>query len=159
MDKLTWSALEYEDKERSRDWFWALGIIVVSSSVAAIIYGNYFFAALLLISGVLLGFFAVKKPEMVNYELNSRGLKIRTELYPYERIRAFWVQPGGTNDKGHEMKPMLFIRSERVFIPEIEIPIEDRMAQDIHSIFSSYDIPEIEMKEHLSMKVMEILGF
>jgi hypothetical protein len=46
-EKLSWSALEYEEKIRSSDWFWALGIIVVTSSVAAIIFGNYFFATLL----------------------------------------------------------------------------------------------------------------
>ena len=60
MEKLEWSALEYEEKDRSSDWFLALGIIVVCSSVAAFIFENYFFAALLLLSGVLLGFFAIK---------------------------------------------------------------------------------------------------
>ena len=82
MEKLEWSALEYEDKERSPDWFWALGIIIVTSSLASIIYSNYFFAALLVLSGILLGFFAKKKPDTVLYELNEKGLKIRTRFYP-----------------------------------------------------------------------------
>src|SRR3990167_6387097 len=92
MEKLEWSALEYEDKERSPDWFWALGIIIVTSSLASIIYSNYFFAALLVLSGILLGFFAKKKPDTVLYELNEKGLKIRTRFYPYENIKSFWVQ-------------------------------------------------------------------
>jgi len=158
MDKLTWSALEYEEKERSKDWFWALGVIVVSSSVAAIIYGNYFFATLLLLSGILLGYFAVKKPDMVSYELNNKGLKIRTELYPYERIKSFWVQIG-KGDEENTIKPTLFIKSERAFMPIIEIPIDDSLASDIHAIFISREIAEEEMKENLSMKIMESLGF
>ena len=80
MANLQWSALEYEEKERSKDWFWALGIIVVTSSIASVIFGNYFFAVLLILGGFLLGFFATKKPEMVQYELTERGLKIRTRL-------------------------------------------------------------------------------
>src|SRR5690348_12036472 len=108
MDRLEWSALEYEEKERSSDWFWALGIIVVTSSITAAIFGNYFFAALLLLSGVLLGFFAIKKPETVTYELNNQGLKVRTRTYLYPNIRSFWVQTG---------KPILFVKSERVFMP------------------------------------------
>ena len=92
MDKLEWSALEYEERERSADWFWALGIIVVCGVAAAAIFGNYFFAALLLLSGVLLGFFAVKKPDTVSYELNAKGLKIRNQIYSYENIKSFWVQ-------------------------------------------------------------------
>src|ERR1017187_1544598 len=91
-EKLTWSALEYEEKEKSKDWFWALGIIVVTSSVAAIIFGDYFFAVLLVLSGLLLGFFAIKKPETIFYELNNRGLKIGNRLYLYENIKSFWVQ-------------------------------------------------------------------
>lgn len=36
-NKIEWSALEYEDKERGSDWYFALGIIVVAGSVASII--------------------------------------------------------------------------------------------------------------------------
>ena len=126
MERLEWTALEYEEKERSQDWFWALGIIVVTSSVAAIIFGSYFFAALLVMSGLLLGFFAVKKPDTIHYELNNQGLRIRTRLYPYENIKSFWVQTGA--------KPTLFVKTERVFMPVISITIENDIAEDIHSI-------------------------
>ncbi|OGI95476.1 hypothetical protein A2917_02870 [Candidatus Nomurabacteria bacterium RIFCSPLOWO2_01_FULL_42_17] len=157
MEKLEWSALEYEEKERSRDWFWALGIIVATSSIAAMIFGNYFFAVLLILSGVLLGFFAIKKPEMVHYELNNQGLKIRTHLYPYERIKSFWVQIDKSGER--KVKPTLFIKSERAFMPVIEMPIEYIMADDIHAIMLSKNIAEEEMKEHTSLKIMESLGF
>lgn len=151
--KLTWSALEYEEKDRSKDWFWALGIIVVTSSIAAIIFENYFFAVLLLLSGALLGFFAVKKPDTVTYELNEKGLKIRNRIYPYENIKSFWVQIG------ENFKPLLFIHSERAFMPILSIPIDENIAEDIHSIMTSQNIAEVEMKEHPSEKIMEVLGF
>ena len=157
MERLQWSALEYEEKNRSNDWFWALGVIVVTSSVAAIIYENYFFAALLFLSGVLLGFFAVKKPDVVSYELNNQGLKIRTRLYPYENIKSFWVQIDTTGET--KLNPILFIKSERLFMPILSIPIEDIMAPDIHSIMISKNITEEEMKDHLSIKIMELLDF
>lgn len=155
--KLVWTALEYEERERSSDWFWALGIIVATSSIASIIFENYFFAALLLLSGVLLGFFAIKKPDTVTYELNAKGLKIRNRLYPYENIKSFWVQldtSGETN-----LKPILFIHSERAFMPILSIPIDETIAVEIHSILLSREIAEVEMKEHPSEKIMEVLGF
>jgi hypothetical protein len=156
-EKLTWSALEYEEKTRSADWFWALGIIIVTSSIASIIFGNYFFAALLILSGVLLGFFAIKKPDIIDYELNVNGLKIRNRLYPYERIKSFWVQLGAHPET--LVKPMLFIHSERFFMPVIGIPIEENMAEEIHAIMLSQNIAEVEMREHPTEKIMEILGF
>lgn len=161
--KLSWSALEYEEKERSRDWFWALGIIIATSSVASIIFGNYFFASLLILGGVLLGFFAIKKPDTVIYELNNAGLKIRNRLYPYENIKSFWVQletPANANlSVRAEIKPMLFIKTERAFMPILTIPIDEEMAKDIHSVMSDKNVKEEEMKEHPSEKIMEALGF
>lgn len=156
-EKLSWSALEYEEKERSTDWFWALGIIIVTSSIASIIFNNYFFAVLLILAGILLGFFAVKKPDTIIYELNEKGLQIRNRLYPYENIKSFYVQIDPTGET--KLKPMLFIHSERIFMPIISIPIENYMAEEIHSILFSQNIPEVEMKEHPSEKIMEILGF
>jgi hypothetical protein len=159
MEKLEWSALEYEEKERSPDWFWALGVIVVTSSLAAIIYGNYFFALLIILSGLLLGFFAIKKPDTVFYELNERGLKIRTRLFPYENIESFWVEDRKPEDPLLYTKSTLFIKSQRLFMPIIAVPIDDALAPHIRSIFLSYDVPEEEMKEHPSEKIMESLGF
>ena len=80
---LEWSALEYEEKERSNDWFWALGIIVATSGITALIYNNYFFAILLVLSGALLWVFAKKKPSLIAYELDERGLRIGNRIYPY----------------------------------------------------------------------------
>ena len=156
-EKLIWSALEYEEKDRSPDWFWALGIIVATSSIAAIIFENYFFAALLVLSGILLGFFAIKKPDTVTYELNQKGLKIRNRLYPYENIKSFWIQLDLRGET--DLKPILFIHSERGFMPILSLPIDESIAEDIYSIMLSKNIAEVEMKEHASEKIMEVLGF
>ena len=98
----------------------------------------------------MLGFFAIRKPETITYELNVKGLKAGTRLFPYETIKSFFVQ---------EIHPTLFIKSERFFMPIISIPIEGSMIAEVHDIFLSQNIPEEEMKEHISDKIMESLGF
>ncbi|MFA6273729.1 MAG: hypothetical protein WC662_01055 [Candidatus Paceibacterota bacterium] len=150
-EKLTWSALEYEEKERSNDWFWALGVIVVAGSITSIIFANYFFAILIIIGGVLLGFFAIKKPEIVPYELNEKGFKIKTRLFSYDTIKSFWVQK--------EPKYTLFVKSSRQFLPILSIPITEELSQKIKEILISKKITEEEMREHPSDKIMESLGF
>lgn len=151
IETINWSALEYEEKERGVDWFWALGIIIVAGSIASIIWSNYFFAILLILSGLLLGFFAIKKPEEVHYELNEQGLKIKTRIFPFEEIKAFWIQ--------ETPKESLFIRSSRMFAPMLSIPIDKNISEKIKNIFLSKNITEEEMKEHFSEKIMENLGF
>ncbi len=155
-ETLEWSALEYEYKERSNDWFWTLGIIVATGAVTAIIYSNYFFAALLIIGGGLLGFFAKAHPPMMYYQLSSKGLRIGNRLYPFENIKAFWVQADLVN---FDQKPLLFIKSGRILVPIISVPIENAWADKIHQLFMSKSIPEVEMHEHASEKIMESLGF
>lgn len=157
MDKLQWSALEYTEKERDPDWFWALGIIVVTSSIAAIIYENYFFAALIILSGLLLGFFAKKKPDLVDYELNILGLRIGSTLFPYENIKSFWIEE--SHPDAPHFKDVLFIKSERFFMPVFSIPIEASIAPDIKEIMFSKNIPEEEMRTHISEHIMDLLGF
>ena len=151
MEKIEWSAPEYEDKERSRDWFWAFGIIVVTTSVTSIIYGNYFFAVLLILGGVMLGFFAIKKPDTIYYELDEKGLRMMNRLYPYESIKSFYVRD--------EEKSILLIRSERFFMPIVSIPIEKNLVSIIRNKMLSNNITEGEIKEHPSEKIMEFLGF
>ena len=150
--KIEWTALEYEEKERGNDWFWALGIIIVASSVTSFIYENYFFGVFLILSGILLVTFAIKKPDLVFYELNEKGLKIRNRLYPYKNIKSFWVEKD-------EEKPTLFINTERMFMPIISMPIKENMAEEIRNLFLSADVKEEEMKEHASEKIMDSLGF
>lgn len=156
-ETLSWSALEYEEKERSVDWFWALGVIVVAGAIASILFGNYFFAMLLIIAGILLGFFAIKKPETVTYELTDKGFKMKTRLYPYEDLKAFWVQI--QVPKTEIKKPILFLKSTRVFLPVLSIPIDEEIAPKIKEILTQKNVPEEEMHEHVSDKVMENLGF
>lgn len=150
-EKISWTALEYEEKIRTEDWFWALGIIIVASSVAAIIFNNYFFAALIIISGLLLGFLAIKKPELIPHEIGPKGLKIKNRIYLYENIKAFWVS--------EEPTPILFIKSERLFLPVISMPTEEQLVTKIRNAFISKGIPQEEMKLHLSEKMIESLGF
>jgi hypothetical protein len=150
-EKIEWSMPEYNEKERNNDWFWALGVIVIAATVTSIIFGNYFFAIFIVVSGGLLVMFAVKKPDMVSYELNEKGLKIMSRLFPYKNITSFYVQ--------RDTPTTLFIKSERLIMPIISMPIEYSMADDIRNKMLEKNIKEEEMKEHVSEKIMESIGF
>jgi len=157
-EKIEWSALEYEEKERNNDWFWALGVIVVAGSITSIIFSNYFFAILLLLGGGLLAYFAIKKPETFFYELNDKGFKTKSRLYPYENIKSFWVQKESfENEK--VLKPTLFVKSKRLVMPILSVPIENALGEKIKAKMLASNVIEEEMKEHPSEHIMESLGF
>ena len=54
---------------------------------------------------------------------------------------------------------ILFVKTERFFMPIISISIDNNLAEDIHAIMLAQNVPEEEMKEHPSLKIMESLGF
>jgi hypothetical protein len=152
MDNISWQALEYEYKDKkSRDWFWALGVIVFATAATSIIYANYFFAILIILSGVLLGFFANKEPEVIQYELNEKGLKAGSKFYPFETVLAFFVRS--------ESNPHLFLKIDRAAMPRVSMPIEAESAEIIKSKFVEKGIPEEEMEEHHAEKILEFFGF
>lgn len=150
-EKIEWLAPQYEHKDQSMDWFWALGVIIVATAITAIIYRNYFFAILIILGGLLLGYFTVKKPEMIDYELNEKGLRMKNRLHPYEEIKTFWIRKEG--------KPMLFINSGRIFLPIISMPIYSNLADKIRAKMLEKNVEEVEMKDHPSVGILEFLGF
>ena len=151
MDKLSWTLVEYEEKEKNTDWFWALGLIVIAGSVTAFIFKNYFFSALLVIGGILIGYFAKKKPDMVDYELNMKGFQIKNRIFLYKEIEAFHIN----REKG----PTMLLKTNRFMFPVLSIPIEQTHIYEIRNILINQNIKEEEIKETMPEKIMEYLDF
>ncbi len=158
---ISWQALEYEETNQGNDWFWALGIIVFAVALTSIIYKNYFFALLIIIGGVLLAYFSIKKPEIITYEFNNKGLKVKDRIYPYDGIKHFWVQTNQLKKDAEDtdVNPVLFIHTQRIFLPMFSIPIKEEIALDIRDLLMSKNIEEKQMAEHPSVHIMERLGF
>lgn len=153
-DTITWSALEYEEKERSVDWYWAVGIIALVIAVIAIIYQNYLFAVLIIVAAFTLLLYAARKPREVSIELGRRGVRIGGILYPYATLKSFWIHHHREDRRGR-----LIIQSEKLLMPYVTIPLPDEPHEDIiHDFLSAY-LAEEEHPESLSEILLERLGF
>jgi len=71
---LSWQAPEFEYHTKTPDWYWAIGLIVLSASIASFIRGNFFFGAFILIAGILLFIYGIKKPRIVMFEITDDGV-------------------------------------------------------------------------------------
>lgn len=151
--ELRWQTLEYDTRERSPDWFWALGIIILALSVASIIFGNYLFGIVILLAGGILVFINIRKPELITVTLSPRGIRIRDDLYLYQNIKSFWVEPEHP-DLGQ--RHLLFL-TDRMFMPLIGVRIPEELAGEIRDYMHEY-VEEKEMHENPSYKILERLG-
>ncbi len=150
--KIEWDAHEYEHKERSQDWFWAVGIISVSVAVASVIFGNIIFGILVIIGAFALSLFAARPPSTLHVVIDEKGVTRGRTRYPYSTLGSFWV------DTDHSHKKII-LRSEKMFMPLIIVPLGDNAnVEDLHEkLLTSlkeefHDLPFVE-------KVLEYLGF
>ena len=150
-DSLKWSAPEYHHYERSKDWFWAVGIITICISVLAFVFNNALFGVLILLSAGILIFYTLRPPEEVEYEINQKGIIVGKDLHPYLTIESFWVENRGA-------EPKIILKSKKAIMPYIIIPVHQDDADEMAAVLREF-IEERELAEPSSHKVMEYLGF
>ncbi|GMQ95364.1 MAG: hypothetical protein BMS9Abin13_477 [Patescibacteria group bacterium] len=150
-ETIVWSAPEYEYKEKSADWYWALSIIALSLTVAVFILGNMLFAVFILISAFTLALYGARKPHILEVKINKRGIRVNNTLYPYTTLKSFWI-----DDEGE--KSQIIIQSEKPLMPYIIVPLGDVSADMVRDTLLEF-LEEEEHVEPLSQKLMEYLGF
>lgn len=150
--RIEWEAHEYEHKERSQDWFWAVGIISVAIAAAAAIFGNIIFGIFILTATFAMALFINHPPKEVRVVVDERGVTRDRILYPYSTLQSFWIDV----DHPH---PKILLSSEKVFMPLIIVPLGGEVDLDnLHEVLSQF----LQEKPHslpLVEKIIESLGF
>ena len=153
-DKIIWRSYEYDYKEKTADWFWAIGIITICLAIISIIYDDALFAVFMAIAGFAVMVTARKKPREVYFEINTKGIIVDGTLYPYGKLKAFWIE----ESKFSASK--LLIKSEKFITPIMVVPIETDVsdASSVRAFLLSF-LPEEKMLQPFSHAFMNYLGF
>jgi hypothetical protein len=151
-NKISWKALEYKRKEKTTDWYWAVILISLAIVVISFMIHNVLFAVLIIISTIILMSFSIIAPKMVEISINQKGITAGKEIYPFATLESFWVE---NIDKDNQK---ILLKSKKLIMPLIAIPLEEYHHLDVREFLLQY-LPEAEMHEPLSQKIMEKLGF
>ena len=150
--KIEWDAHEYEHKERSSDWFWAVGIVSISVAIASVILGNIIFAILVLVSVFALSIFANRPPSTLHVVVDDKGITRGKVRYPYQTLQSFWI------DTDHPHKKII-LRSDKLLMPLIIVPLNDeidegQLREKLSKVLSEefHNLPFVE-------RILEYLGF
>jgi len=152
MDKLSWKALEYKQTDKTADWYWAVGIIAIASVVTSIIVGDGLFAIFIVIAVLTLLMFSIRKPLLVDVTIDRRGITVGSEKYPFATLEHFWVDITKPDDE------KIILKSKKMLMPIVVIPINDHDHLAVRDLLLKF-LPEQELREPASHKVMEKLGF
>jgi len=151
MTKLSWHAPEYIHTEKNPDWYWIVAIVTVTIALIAIILNNVIFALLIIVSSFTLTLLAGRKPERVHIEISERRISVGKIHYNYAELDSFWVE------KRHVF-PKLVLKSKKVFLPYVNILIEEVEPEKVREVLSDH-LPEEEHVEPLFEKILVYLGF
>ena len=148
---IKWEASEYIHHDKGALWVVVLvGIALVGIGVA-IWFKLWMFAFLIVIMAIAFGYYAVRKPRIMKYELNDDGLTIDSKTYPMSDFKAFGVLEDG---------PLFTVRliSSKRLAPAILIYFSKDDGEAIVDIFGSH-IPMEHMEPDLMDILMRILRF
>lgn len=153
-EKIIWPSYEYNFREKSKDWFWAVGITALSIAIISILFENIFFAVFIILAGIIIIMTANRPPKVIDYEISDKGLRVDEVVYPYTELHSFWV----IDDRFSA--PKLLVRSERLIAHILVIPLETDIvnAKDVREYIGQF-LPEETLYEPFSKRIMESLGF
>lgn len=149
---ISWEAPEHHHIEKSNDWFWVLGILAIAGSVASIIFGNVLFGVVILLAATTMFIAAHQTPRVIDFEISVRGVRVDNTLYPYATLESYYL------DEENHVNPQLILKSKKLFMPLIIIPIPDDYIDEIEDMVNDR-LPEEFLEEPLSHRLFEFFGF
>lgn len=148
---LEWTAPQYHHTHKTKDWYWAVGIISLTIALLAVIFNNVIFALFIIFGAFALCVHAAKPPKIINYEITNKGVIIDKILYPFTTLESFDIETESDTSK-------IIVKSKKFLMPYITLPLHEDDAELARTVLSAY-LKEEELKEPFSQKIMEQLGF
>src|SRR3989338_2705480 len=144
---ISWETPEYIPRDRSADWFWAVGIIATAIIFTSVLLNNVLLAVFFFIATVTIFIYAKRKPDMITVEIAEDGISAGRNMYPFSILKAFFV---------NENQPIshLLIQSSGITNSMLVIPIGKMNLQKVREILKNY-LPEERIDEPLSQKILE----
>lgn len=155
---ITWHVLTHEHRDRSADWYWALGIFAIGGAAASIYFGNILLAIILVVGAGSIGVLAVRGPREHMVRVDKRGVTLDGTLYPYKSIQSFWVAIEENVPEDVQPRAQLFLTTNGFLHPYITIPLDDmEHAKGVRELLSQYSEEE-EQYPHFGEQLAELFG-
>ncbi len=150
-ETISWEVLTHVHRERTNDWYWALGLIAVVAAGLSIWLGNLLFGVLILLCAGSIGALAMRGPREHSVEIDPRGVSVDGTLYPYHSLKSFWV------DANPEY-PRLFLTTGGIITPHMALPLDDEHHAAVVHAYLIERLDEVEQEPHIGEHVAHLLG-
>ncbi len=94
--RVSWSASEYIANPKNFGWFGLLGVgSIVFAAVVYLLTQDVVAAIVIIVLALMVGVFATRQPQVLEYHIGEEGLHIGQKFYPYPGFKSFSVVEEG----------------------------------------------------------------
>jgi hypothetical protein len=148
---ISWNVVTHEHRERTSDWYWALGVLAVIGIGLSIYFSNVLLALIILIGASCIGVLVSRGPREHLVVVDKRGVHVDGTLYAYRSLHSFWVEEDVA-------EPRLFLTTAGWVVPHLTLPLTDRaLAHEVHKYLKD-KLDEVEQHAHFGEMLAEICG-
>lgn len=114
-----WKIPEYEQRDRSKNWYIGASIVALLLLIYSFSSGNFLFALIIIIAAVVMILNDGQKPAAVKFYITDEGIIIGGKFYDYDEIKDFSI----VYKPKQEIKNLYF-ELKNPLKPRISIPLE-----------------------------------
>ena len=150
---ISWQAAEFKHYPKNLGWY------VTLVSIAILVIAFFVFVEVDIYAAVCLGIIAIliilfsrQKPQIVEIELNSKGVRFGNLSYPYKQLKYFWVV--------HNERHQTVNFHTSAFVNNILIlELEDQDPDQVRDFLIKHLPEHSETEETSSQKIMHRFKF
>ena len=147
-----WSASDSFSVKKSSRWYLTLLVItLIFSVIIYLITKDKITTSVIVVSGLLIGVYAAKKPKVVNYQLTKFGFTINGRQYHYGDFRSFSIVQHGASGSA------VFTPLKR-FVPYTYIYFKSDLEEQVSSAIANV-LPKENSHRDAIDKVLRKIGF
>jgi hypothetical protein len=95
-DEVTWTAAEFVEHKKSMAWYGGLTLVALALATGYyLMTKDYFFTGVIILTAVMFGVYASRKPHSQQYHLSPDGVGVGERMYGYQNFKNFSVAEDG----------------------------------------------------------------
>lgn len=150
--RISWQIEEYSHREKTPDWYWALGIIAIAGAIIAAMHHDVLFGIIIVLGAIIMGYYAAREPEIIEISISEDAIKVKDYTFFFDKLKGFAIEE-------HFMGNKLLIETNRAIVPLISLPLPDTLdTEGLHQLLKT-KIKEKDLREPTAHRIIENIGF
>lgn len=146
---IRWSGREHEKRERSHEWYLALGGLAVLLILFGVWTGNYFFIAFVGLGFLTFVMYERRPSPELEFVIFSDGVQVGKTHHRFSELKSFWIFE---DLEGKELS----LETTKTIMPFLRLPLKNVDVERVKMFLRNY-LPEQEHKEFISDQIAKNL--